>query len=114
MIKTCKGLAAVNINGSTIHFCLGAGIDRAFCPFSGKQHVLLQNKLSEIKFITPHEISMVSSVLLFSLNDRLNNIFGCDSQKVFAGLPVVACGDIYQFPSVNGAPIYSTNPTMKG
>ena len=56
---------------------------------------------------------MVSSMLFFRLNYRLIDIFGCDSEKAFAGLPVIICGEFYQLPPVNGASVYSANPTMK-
>ena len=36
---------------------------------------------------------MVSSVLFFRLNHILVEIFGCYSEKAFAGLPVIVCDD---------------------
>ena len=59
------GVTPVNINGITIHFGAGIGIDKAFCPLSDKQRVLLRNKLSEVKMIIIDEISMVSSILFY-------------------------------------------------
>ena len=50
---------------------------------------------------------------LLHFSHRLIEIFGCDSEKTFTGLPVIVCGDFYQLPPVNGVPIYSTNPTIK-
>ena len=57
------GVTAVNINGITIHFGLGIGIDRAFCLLGNKQLVLLRNKLSYVKVIIIDEVSIVSSML---------------------------------------------------
>ena len=56
---------------------------------------------------------MVSSVLFFRLNHRLIDTFGCDSEKVFTGIPVIVCGDLYRVSPVTGNPIYSTNSARK-
>ena len=55
------------------------------------------------------KISMVSNVLLFKLSHRLTDIFGCDSKKSFAGLPLIVCGDFYQLPPANGALFNQSN-----
>ena len=41
-------------------------------------------------------IQCLSSVYLsFRLNHRLIEIFGCDGEKAFTGLPGILCGDFY-------------------
>ena len=57
---------------------------------------------------------MVSSILFFRLNHRIIDIFGSDSDKAFAGQPVIVCDYFNQLPPVHGAPFYSANATMKG
>ena len=84
-----------------------------FCLLSDKQRDLLWNKLSEVNTIIIDEISMVSSVLIFRLSRWLIELYGCDSQKAFSGLPVIVCANVYQLPSVNGAPIYLANKITK-
>ena len=49
---------------------------------------------------------MVSGVLFYQVHQRLNEIFGCSTVLLFAGLSVLVCGDLYQLPPVKGAPIY--------
>ena len=66
----------------------------------------MQNRLSKVQFIAIHAISMVSGVLFYQVHQRLNEIFGCSTVLLFAGLPVLVCGDLYQLPPVKGAPIY--------
>ena len=56
---------------------------------------------------------MVSSILFWQLNQRLQNIFGC-KKETFARLPVIACGDLYQLPPVNGTPIFNNKSSIKG
>ena len=93
-------VAAVNVNYTTIHSGLGIEIYRVFCQLNDKQRVLLWNILSEVEMVIIDEILMVSRVLFFRLNHRLNAIFSCDSKKAFAGLPVIICGELYQLPPV--------------
>ena len=49
---------------------------------------------------------MVYSELLFQLNKSGTN-------KTFAGIPMIFCGDLYQLPSVRGKPIYMSNQSVK-
>ena len=103
------GVAAINIGGTTMHTALGIGIGSKLFPLSDKQKVKLREKISDIKLIIIVEISMVSSELFFQLNQRLIEIFGCGSNKPFAGIPMVLCGYLYQLPPVRGKPIYMSN-----
>ena len=52
------------------------------------------------------EISMVSSKLIFHLKQRLIEIFRRGGNKLFAWIPLILCGDLYQLPPVSGKPIY--------
>ena len=107
------GVAAININGTTIHSGLGIVCGR-FLPLNDKTKVSLRNKLSEIKIIIIDEISMVSSTLFFHLNQRLIEIFGCTSDLPFAGLSVIVCGDLYQLPPVTPPSIFAGKNSIKG
>ena len=75
-------------------------------PLNHRQQGILQNNLSEVKYIVIDKISMVSSVLFYQVHQKLNEIFGCSTELQFAGLPFLICGDLYQLPPVKGAPIY--------
>ena len=48
---------------------------------------------------------MVSNILLLHINQRLVEIFGCNSNIPFAGLTVIFCGDFFQLPPIQS--IYS-------
>ena len=100
LILAPTGVAAINIDGTTIHTALGINVGHKLYPLNDRQCGILRNKLSEIKFIIIDEISMVSSVLFYQVHQRLNEIFGVSTDLPFAGLPVVVCGNLYQLPSV--------------
>ena len=43
---------------------------------------------------------MVSSVLFYQVNQRLNELFGYSGNEPFKGLPVIVCGDFFQLSLV--------------
>ena len=113
LILAPNGVAAININGTTVHSGLGIWIGKGFFPLNDKQRGILRNKLSEVKLVIIDEISMVSSILLQQLNQRLQEIFGCENET-FAELPVIASGDLYQLPPVNDTPIFNSKSSVNG
>ena len=56
---------------------------------------------------------MVSSMLLYQVNQRLNEIFGYSDQLLFAGMSFIVCGDFYQLPPVSCLPVYSNTTSIK-
>ena len=80
-------------------------------PLNDRQRAILRNKLSEVRITIIDEISVVSSMLLYQVNQRLNEIFGYSDQLPVAGLSVIVCGDLYQLPPVRGLPIYIRSTT---
>ena len=77
-------------------------------PLNDQQQAMLRNKLSQVKIIIIiDEISMVSSMLLYQVNQRLNEILGYSDQLPFTGMSVIVCGNFYQLPPVRGRPLYS-------
>ena len=94
------GVAAVNIDGTTIHPGLNIPCHGKMFPLSDKNWVLLRNKYSEVQLIIIDEISIVPSKLLFQVHQRLIEIFESPSNILFAGKSVILCGDLYQLPPV--------------
>ena len=103
------GIAAININGTTVHSGLGIFTDGKLQKLSDKHKASLRNKLSDVRLIIIDEISMVSSDLFCKIHARLIEIFGCKSDEHFAGIPILVCGDLYQLPPVKGRPIFSVS-----
>ena len=108
------GVAAININGTTIHSGLGINVGSKLYPLNDQQRAALRNKLSEVRLIIIDEISMVSSVLFYQVNQQLNEIFGYSGNEPFAGLPVIVFGGFFQLPPVKGLPVYSSAASIKG
>ena len=107
------GVAVININETTIHSGLGINVGSKLYPLNDQQHAVLRNKLSEVRFIITDEISMVSSVLIYQVNQQLNEIFGYSGNEPFTGLPVIVCGDFFQLPPVKVLPVYSSAASIK-
>ena len=47
-------------------------------------------------------------MLLYQVNQRLNEIFRSSDQLPFTGMSVIVCDDFYQLPPVKGLPVYSS------
>ena len=76
LLHAPTGVAAININGTTIHSGLGINVGSKLYPLNDQQRASLRNKLLEIRLVIIDEISMVSSVLFYQVNQQLNEIFG--------------------------------------
>ena len=62
LILAPTGVAAINIDGTTIHTAPGINAGHKLYSLNDGQRGILRNKLSEIKFIIIDKISKVSSV----------------------------------------------------
>ena len=103
------GVAAVNIDGTTIHSSLHipVGYFRKNIPgLSDKMESSLRNKYSELKVLVIDDISMVSNDLLFNVCLRLLEIFRCQGNKPFPGLTIITIGDFFQLPPIRARPVY--------
>ncbi|XP_057292675.1 uncharacterized protein LOC130621409 [Hydractinia symbiolongicarpus] len=111
LILAPTGVAAINVEGNTIHSALGIPVDRSFTKniskLSDKKRCMLRKKLSELSIIVIDEISIVSNKLLLHIHQWLTEIFGCTDDIPFAGISVIACGDFYQLPPIQVRPIYA-------
>ena len=67
-------VAAIQVDGTTIHTALGIGTKLS--PLYDKMKRSLRNHLSDLKVIVIDEISMVSNELLFYVHISVNEIFG--------------------------------------
>ena len=94
LLITPTGVAAVNIDGTTIHSGLGINCKGQFYPLNDKQKASLWNKFPERMLLIIDEISLVSWTLFYQINLQLIEITGIN--KPFGGgLSVIACGDFY-------------------
>jgi ATP-dependent exoDNAse (exonuclease V) alpha subunit len=93
------GIAAVNVNGKTIHsfFQLSHRFMFADDPSLITNLVNLE-RIKEIELLIFDEISMVSSVMLDCIDQILQK--ACNSDKPFGGKKVLFVGDPFQLPPI--------------
>ena len=108
LLMAPTGVAAVNISGTTVNTGLAipkhAGIDLP--PLPDQKKTLLRLSLSELKLLIIDEISMISNNRLLHIHQRLKEIFGTSSSKIFAGISIIAVGDLHQLPPIQQKPIF--------
>ena len=82
LLQAPTGVAAVAINGSTIHSALSIPTECKVLTvpkLPDKKGCSLRVELSELKAIIIDEISMVSNKIFLFIHQRLIEIFGCVS-----------------------------------
>ena len=109
LLMASTGVAAINIDGTTIHTALNIPVGhfgKNLASLNDKIKSSLRNRLPDLKVIIIDEISMISNDLLYYVHLRLNEIFDCVTNESFAGITVIAVGDFYQLPPVGGRPVH--------
>ena len=110
LLTAPTGVAAVNIDGTTIHTALGLPVGRfgkTIPKLSDKRRTALRNRLCDVRVLIIDEISMVSNLQLLHIHLRLIEVFGCNDTIPFAGLTIIAVGDFYQLPPVQQRTVYA-------
>ena len=102
------GVAAVNIDGTTINTGLAIPKDAGdnLPALSDQKRTQLRILLAQLKVIIIDEISMVSNTMLLNIHKRLKEIFATPNNRLFAGISIIAVGDLYQLPPI-GTPIFA-------
>ncbi|XP_071788473.1 uncharacterized protein [Asterias amurensis] len=113
MLTAPTGVAAFNINGSTVHSALSISTDVSlpYQPLGEEKISTLRHKLGQLQILIIDEISMVGQKLLCYIHGRLRQIKQCRSQIPFGGVSVLAVGDFYQLPPVKAKSLYQNNVT---
>ena len=111
LVLAPTGVAAININGTTIDSGLNIPCRGKLMPLSDKNRAGLRNKYSKVQIVIIDKISMVSGKLLYQIHKRLNEIFSPQQDIPFGGKWVLVCGDLYQLPPVQAKPAFMFNET---
>ncbi len=101
-ITASTGIAASQINGSTIHSWAGIGIRRGISQKEAKgmtRSDLLQRKLGFVQTLVIDEVSMIDAVTLQDLDTILKEFR--DPISPFGGVQIVLVGDFFQLPPVS-------------
>ena len=108
LLMAPTGVAAININGTTIHSALAIPKESGdnLPSMSDHKRTLLRIALSELKLIIIDEISMVSNRTLLHVHQRLKDIFATPSDQIFAGISILVLGDLYQLPPIRTKPVF--------
>lgn len=100
-VTSTTGLAAVNVQGQTIHSWSGVGIcNRPVKEVVEKilQRTKLKKQISECKILAIDEISMLDAKTFDYIDEVLRNLR--DGNKPFGGIQVLLFGDFFQLPPV--------------
>ena len=110
LLTAPTGVAALNINGMTLHSALLLGRSKysGFQPLSHDRLNTLQTKLSRLMLLIIDEVSMVGCNMLREIHKRLKQIKGVSDDAVFGGVSILPVGDLYQLPPVGQAPLFNT------
>ena len=105
------GVAAVNINRTTINSALAIPKDvgDTLPAMSDQKKTQLRMSLAELKLIIIDEVSMVANTTLLNIHQRLKEVFVTPNSKLFAGVSILAVGDLYQLPPIRKKPVFENN-----
>ena len=102
-VTATTGVAAINLEGMTIHSFLGTMIKtniQQFKPsyFRGKAWAPTKKRIQETKILIIDEVSMIRADYLDLINDVLQ--IANNTDELFGGLKIVFVGDFHQLPPV--------------
>ena len=110
-IQMCAytGLAAYNINGSTLHSAFGIEPNKklTYKPLSDEKRNTFQSKFMNLSVLIIDEVSMVGSGMLNFLYLRLQEIKA--NKEAFGGVHIILVGDLFQLRPVGDTWIFSTS-----
>ncbi|GBC31310.2 ATP-dependent DNA helicase PIF1-like [Rhizophagus irregularis DAOM 181602=DAOM 197198] len=106
------GVAAFNIQGSTIHSALSIPISGTTYKLAGESLRKLQNKLKDIHYFIVDEMSMVGRLFLALIDLWLRQAFPECSNIPFGGRSLILFGDFGQLPPVRDLPMYAKDPRL--
>lgn len=102
-ITASTGIAAINISGCTLHSFLGLGLARENLDILKKKisrNNGAKNRWNSTKVLIIDEISMIDPDFFDKVEAIARYVRKID--KPFGGIQVIATGDFYQLPPVNG------------
>lgn len=93
------GVAAAQINGSTLHSFFGLGIVRRVSDFQRMTKKKNASRIKALKVLVLDEVSMLSADMFHHLERTTREIRG--NARPFGGIQLVVCGDFFQLPPIS-------------
>ena len=108
LLMAPTGVAAININGTPINTALSIPKETGDVvpAMSDQKRTQMRLSLSELKLIIIDEISMVGNTTLLHIHQRLKELFGTSNSQLFAGISIIAVGDLYQLPPIRRKAVF--------
>ena len=108
LLMAPTGVAAINIDGTTVNIAVAIPKDTGdYLPaMSDQRKTQYRISQKDLKLVIVDEISMVGNTNLLHIHQRLKEIFGCSSAKLFAGINVIAVGDLHQLPPIKKKAVF--------
>ena len=109
LLMAPTGVAAINIDGTTINTALAIPKETGdnLRAMSDEKKTQMRMSLADLKLIIIDEISMVANTTLLHIHQRLTEIFGTSNAHLFAGISILAIGDMYQLPPIRRKPVFA-------
>ena len=101
-IASFTGLAAVLVEGETLHRMFGLAVRGAR---AGRMSEQKKEAFARMRLLIIDEISMVSTRMLSRVNAQLQLLMS--DSRPFGGVLMLFCGDFMQLPPVGGKALYS-------
>ena len=104
LLMAPTGVAAININGTTIHTAIPIPKECAnnVLAMSDQKRTQMRLSLGELKLIIIDEISTLPNIGLLHIHQRLKEIFVTPNSELFAGISILAFGDFFLVQSIYG------------
>ena len=109
LLMAPTGVAAININGKTINTALAIPKKTSdnLPAMSDQKKTQMRMLLADLKLIIIDEISVAGNTTLLHIHQRLKEIFGTSHAHLFAGISILAIGDMYQLPPICRKPVFA-------
>jgi hypothetical protein len=101
LLVAFTGSAAFNVHGTTIHHAFRIPFGCKLLPYRrlpAQERSRMRDSYIDLLCLMIDEISMTGATLLYYLHRRLQDVF--ENNLPFGGIPVLACGDLYQLKPV--------------
>lgn len=111
-LTSFTGIAAQNINGTTLHTALALNQSRKNLKRgNGKTKTDLIAMWTGVDYLFVDEVSMIGCGLLLQIHEALVDAKGCT--EPFGGVSVIFAGDFAQLPPVNQTKLFSRTKSGK-